>query len=395
MVDRGTAPPGPDGPGDESELMAVAQLVRRLAPSTAPSAAERDRMLRSIQARLDTPDSTRHTASVRTDTRGPRNRPGGADRGSTRPGDLPRPGAGARGRFAIAALAVLALVFSLAGMSLLLARDALPGDALYGIKRTAEAASLGLTFGDEPKALKHLEFAAARVNEIETLTQRFPNPNDAPVGNYLTALNDFDNDAAAGSRQLIALATSNDGRQLESLRAWAAQQASRLDAVAPRLPTAARNRDAVTLGLLDKIAKRSETLLARMQCYSITTGSADDIGALPATGACERIPGATVTPPPISAAPGSGSSQGTFGQPPATGSAVPPTDATPTPPDPDLPVPSVSVPLPPPPGGGPGQSGTPVSPDPQPPPEVVVPLPLPTVTVPPVLPGLPGIRLGG
>ena len=35
------------------------------------------------------------------------------------------------------------------GMSLLLSRDALPGDALYGIKRTAESASLGLTFGDE------------------------------------------------------------------------------------------------------------------------------------------------------------------------------------------------------------------------------------------------------
>ncbi|MBW3653137.1 MAG: cobalamin biosynthesis protein [Actinobacteria bacterium] len=60
-----------------------------------------------------------------------------------------------------AAVAVLALVGSLAGMSLLLARDALPGDALYGFKRTAEAASLGLTFGDESKALKHLEVPTA------------------------------------------------------------------------------------------------------------------------------------------------------------------------------------------------------------------------------------------
>ena len=129
----------------------------------------------------------RHTAPGRR-RRLPRTRPAGADRGTARPGDPPRAGTGARARFAIAAVALLALVLSLTGMSLLLARDALPGDTLYGIKRTAEAASLGLTFGDEPKALKHLEFAASRVTEIETLAQRYANPADAPVGGYLTAL---------------------------------------------------------------------------------------------------------------------------------------------------------------------------------------------------------------
>jgi hypothetical protein len=290
-------------------------------------------------------------------------------------------------------VALLALVFSLAGMSLLLARDALPGDALYGIKRTAEAASLGLTFGDESKALKHLEFASARVTEIETLAQRYPNPSDSPTGGYLTALSDFDNDASAGSRQLIALATRNDGRQLEALRAWAKQQAQRLDAVEGRLPGAARNRQAASLTLLDKIATRSDELLQRMQCYQITTGSSDDVGALPATGACERVPGANA---PV--APGSGGartpSAGVPGLTTVPAPGLPP--AAPPPPG-QVQPPITGLPTVPPGATQPSRPGAPPpsSPPAGSPPALVIPLPLPSVELPPLLPGLPGVRIGG
>jgi hypothetical protein len=406
MVDTGD---GPRVPGEDDQL--VAHLVRSLAPLTAPDMSARDRMRERILAGLEaarptaTPTATVTVARPPSPTqrqpvqrqpvrgsRAQRTRPEGADRGASRPGDLSRRGlGGARGRFAVAAVAVLALVFSLSGMSLLLARDALPGDPLYGIKRTAEAASLGLTFGDESKALKHLEFAAARVTEIETLAQRYPNPADAPVGGYLTALSDFDNDASAGSRQLVALATRGDGRQLESLRAWARQQASRLGAVAPRLPGAARNRQSASLGLLDKIAARADGLLARMQCYQITTGSSDDVGALPATGECERVPGVpqapggpttdpdgrTVTPngPILTSVPA-----------PGLPSAAPPPSAPGAAPGATVPTVPTEPVLP----GLPGITGT----QSQPPP-IVIPLPLPTVQVPPLLPGLPEVRIGG
>jgi hypothetical protein len=289
--------------------------------------------------------------------------------------------AGVRGRFAIAAIAVLALVGSLAGMSLLLARDALPGDALYGVKRTAEAASLGLTFGDEPKALKHLEFAAARVSEIETLARRYPNPDDAPVGGYLTALTDFDNDASAGSRQLIALATSTDGRLLSSLHDWATQQTSRLHRVVDRLPSAARNRQGATTALLDKITARADALYARMDCYQITSGSFDDIGALPATSACEQNPGVdprlSSSTPSVPAGPDNSA--------PATGPEEPSGPLAPVEPTPDvppLPLPGaiVSVPAPTTRPGIPEQT----------PPTTAPPL----LELPPLLPGLPPLRIG-
>jgi hypothetical protein len=391
-VDSGTGSPGPDGPREVDERTIV-QLVRGLAPLTAPDARARDRMRERILAGLPTTSTghttmvaERHTAPGRR-RRLPRTRPAGADRGTARPGDPPRAGTGARARFAIAAVALLALVLSLTGMSLLLARDALPGDTLYGIKRTAEAASLGLTFGDEPKALKHLEFAASRVTEIETLAQRYANPADAPVGGYLTALSDFDNDAAAGSRQLIALATRNDGRQLESLRDWAKQQNTRLAAVAVRLPGSARSREGASLDLLAKIAGRADALLARMQCYQITTGSFDDIGALPATGACERIPGA---PAPAQTAPGAGN---TRQQPVPDQTLTTPPGAPPA----QTPAPGQAAP-----SGAPGAlpgilptTSTPSGSTGTQSPAITVPLPLPTIQLPPLVPGLPGVRIGG
>lgn len=404
---------GPDREDAEHDRTVVPALAW-LAPLTAPTSAERDRIRERILAGLPeapvpgagptrvaavatTTDRVRRSgpaapgraARARRGPRGPKSR---SDR-SDRPGREPaRPMSGARARFAIAAVAVLALVGSLAGMSLLLARDALPGDALYGVKRTAEAASLGLTFGAEPKALKHLEFASARVSEIETLARRYPGRDSAPVGGYLTALTDFDNDAAAGSRQLIALATRADGRQLDALHAWARQQSARLTDVTSRLPAAARNRETATHGLLDKISTRAAALFARMDCYQITSGSFDDVGALPAAGVCEKATGTTPDPnaPKPSGVPGASAVQPTV---PPQGTD-PPAPGLPTPALPPLPPVARTVPLPQP---GIPQPGTPQSGAPQPPagrPTVVLPLPLPTVELPPLLPGLPGVRIG-
>ena len=376
----------------------VVRALRSLDPLTTPTGDERRRMRDRILLALDDeaaapptpkagpPKAGPPRAGERPGDRRPASKPGPSSPHSRATGRASRRAAlsGVRGRFAVAAVAVLALVGSLAGMSLLLARDALPGDALYGVKRSAEAAALGLTFGDERKALKHLEFAAARVSEIETLARRYRNPDDAPVGAYLTALTDFENDATAGSRQLIALATRTDGRLLGSLRDWSTQQASRLQDVAPRLPAAARNRESATRALLDKITVRADALSARMDCFQITSGSYDDIGALPATGECERPPLAPTsgTPTPSVPAPTDNSA-------PATGPEVPSPPippSTPTPGLPPVPVPgaTVSVPAPTAPPTGPPTS----------PPGTETPEEPPLIELPPLLPGLPGVGIG-
>ncbi|MGW5050888.1 DUF5667 domain-containing protein [Actinokineospora sp. NPDC004072] len=361
-----------DGPGQreadggEPAEDAVRALLAELAPLTAPDPAERSRMRERVLAGLNKPAPAPRTPSPRPPRAGraPRGRRAGA---AARPADEPGAGLRARGRFAVAAVAVLALVFSLAGMSLLLARDALPGDPLYGVKRTGEAASLGLTFGDEDRAFKHLEFATDRVTELETLTRRYADPADAPTRSYLAALTDFDHDAAAGSRAMIAVATAGRGALLRTLGEWAQAQRLRLGAL--RLPVDALTPRAVSTALLERIAARAGELSARLACAQVTSGGVDDVGALPATTPCAPTP-APGTPAPTTApgAPAPTDHPGQTLDDPTTPGQPEPTGPTTTPTEP-LPPPTTT----------PGATTT-VDPNP--------PLPLPTIGVPGLIPGL-------
>jgi hypothetical protein len=197
-----------------------------------------------------------------------------------------------RGRVVVAAAAALCLVMSLSGMSVLLSRDALPGDALYTFKRTAESAELGLTFGDQPKALKHLEFASARVDEIELMADQAHAEHNWSTGQgkFLRALDDFDSDATAGARLLTGLALGGQPSSLAALRGWAEQQKTRLAALRAALPLSISARLDSTLGLLDRVVARASALSHRSNCVTITSGTRDDLGLLPARDACKPIP---------------------------------------------------------------------------------------------------------
>jgi hypothetical protein len=190
-------------------------------------------------------------------------------------------------------------------------------------------------------------------------------------------LTDFDTDATQASRQLITLATRGEVQQLESLRAWVAQQGTRLAALGPRLPVPVQERTATSRQLLGKIAERSTILLGRADCYQITTGSSDDIGAVPATSVCHRDTASSVpsTPAPTQQQP---RVKVTTPQ-PAPGEPKP---AVPTPlVESSAPqVPLLPAPVP----SAPVQPTAPSQPQ----------LPIPILELPPLLPGLPAIRIG-
>ena len=66
-----------------------------------------------------------------------------------------------------AALAVLAI----AGGSVFASRDAVPGDALYGIKRAAEAAGGIFAGGEAARGQHDLDLATTRLDEIERMAR--------------------------------------------------------------------------------------------------------------------------------------------------------------------------------------------------------------------------------
>ncbi|MCK2236717.1 MULTISPECIES: DUF5667 domain-containing protein [unclassified Crossiella] len=205
-----------------------------------------------------------------------------------------------RRRFAVALAACVALIASVTGMSVLLSRDAVPGDALYAVKRSAESAELGLIFREHPRAFKHLEFADSRVTELGALLDR----PGAPVADFARALADFESDAAAGSRLLTELGADTDDQLFAALADWTTREISRLRTASVALPPAARQRLEVTMALLERIRQRASELRQRAGCLTITSGAADDIGALPATERCVPVPAREVSPLPSTGASG-------------------------------------------------------------------------------------------
>lgn len=261
-------------PALNRELALVATL-RRTGPALGPNSVERDRMRQRIMAEF--PSVVHEGSSPVLPLRSPTRRRAIPDE--------------ARGRLVVAAAAALCLLMSLSGMSLLLSRDALPGDALYGFKRSAESAELGLTFGDEGKALKHLEFANARVSEIEMLANQADTSGSWATGQdrFFRTLNDFEQDTTAGTRLLTTVAAHGQLGILSPLHGWVQQQKSRLQTVDGALPLPASTRLDSTLELLDRVTARVAALDQRADCRTVTSGTHDDLGVVPARGTCESV----------------------------------------------------------------------------------------------------------
>lgn len=273
--------------------------------------------------------------------------------------------------------AAVALAIALSGIGMLLSRNALPGDALYGIKRAGESAELGLAFGDSAKAQKHLEFASNRLDELKEL-------GGAGASAFQATLADFQQEARTGTAELTRVATQGSGQQLDQLRSWSLDQRAKLLAARPEIPPAALAQFTTSAELLSRIEARAQTLMARLDCFQITTGATDDLGAVPQSGSCEPPSDAVrgqQPPVPLPVPPSTGSAPARQTATSATPTAS--SDAEPTGPVP----PSSGAQAPPvfsPPVLAPTNPRPPTTTSSQP----------PLISLPPLLPGLPGVGIG-
>ena len=175
-----------------------------------------------------------------------------------------------------AALAVLAI----AGGSVFASRDAVPGDALYGIKRAAEAAGGIFAGGEAARGQHDLDLAATRLDEIE----RMARDGATDPAAYASAFQEFDNATRAGTRQVLAGADPD--RSAGDLARWATQQTARLSALRASLPSASQSDADDALRLLDRVHDRAVAVAARSGCAQVTSNATDDLGPLPAQGPC-------------------------------------------------------------------------------------------------------------
>jgi hypothetical protein len=164
-------------------------------------------------------------------------------------------------------------------------QGALPGDSLYGVKQTTESALVGLTPGQGNKAQRQLDYAATRLDEVRQLnSEQAPAAGDRGA-DISQALQGFNEQTAAGSNMWLASGSGNSA-ELGSLANWAQTQSQKLSALRSSMPASAQPDADHSLRMLEDLRTRAQSLNNRQGCDKVTSSDSDQLGPLPAKGAC-------------------------------------------------------------------------------------------------------------
>jgi hypothetical protein len=182
----------------------------------------------------------------------------------------PRP----RARGAIV-VGIAAGTLALSGVSVA-SGEAIPGDALYGMKRSTERAQLALAGSDLTRGQLHLDFARTRLQEAYQLR--------ADADAFIASLKDMDSETQQGIRMLISSAVAqHDTTALDSIDRFVDTQRDFLAKMLELNPGAGREKVTESLALLSVVEQRAVAAGSSLACGAKTNGS-DSLG--PVLAAC-------------------------------------------------------------------------------------------------------------
>ncbi|GIH12308.1 DUF5667 domain-containing protein [Rugosimonospora africana] len=189
---------------------------------------------------------------------------------ASRPGNR-RPVVGSRRTRGAIIIGIAAGTLALSGMSMA-SGDAMPGDPLYGVKRSTESAQLALTGSDVDRGQAYLGFARNRILEASTL--RDPGRVEATLG-------DMDNETTQGIRLLTGVALNqHDSTALNLIDDFVTTQRPLVTQLTGDLSGPARARAQQSVNLLDQVGRRVAGLRGSLLCGSAGTAS-DALGPKP------------------------------------------------------------------------------------------------------------------
>lgn len=262
------------------------------------------------------------------------------------------------------ACALTAFVLLLGG-AVLISQHALPGDALYGIKRASEDTEYSLTGGTVAKGKLKLEFAGRRIGEVADLLPRSSamSPgvgavadsgqiNSDTAGLVRDTLGSADSDVESAAQMLNGEAVRNhDAGSLNAITSWTPAQITAMRQIVARIPAGSLHQVAVhTLRVLQQAQQRSTALRADLGCSCLDAVTGDAFGPRPCTAPCAATPGSGPGSNRLPTSTGTPSGPGRSGPSSAANSAPPgaPAPRTTVAPGPTPPRsnPGVTVPLP-------------------------------------------------
>jgi hypothetical protein len=149
--------------------------------------------------------------------------------------------------------------------------NAAPGDALYGVKRSAERAQLAMAGSDVTRGQLSLDFARTRLAEATAL------PGDA--AEFGSVLDDMDNSTRKGVSLLTTSSVArHDTKPLTTVDTFAAGQQRTLNPVLGKLDPANRSRALASISLLDSVRERVDELRSGLSCSSASPMGSDVLG---------------------------------------------------------------------------------------------------------------------
>lgn len=173
----------------------------------------------------------------------------------------------------------VAVLIGLSGVGVA-SNSAMPGETLYSVKRSKEAAQLALAGSDASRASLHLEFARTRLNEARSVRDNPERLN--------SVLDDMDADTRTAMQELGEVAAQRkSGAPLDTIDSFIGEQRSDLVGLATSMEGTSRQRAFESIGLLDQIGDRSENLRSTLSCATKSTRS-DELGPLPRR--CSALP---------------------------------------------------------------------------------------------------------
>jgi hypothetical protein len=151
--------------------------------------------------------------------------------------------------------------------------NAVPGDALYGVKRSTERAQLALASSDLTKGQLFLDFATTRRAEAEAVIG---------ADGFTRVLDDMDANTQQGVRLLTTTAIARgDSTALDAVSAFLKHQRPEVAAMIGRAEVADYQRAVESQNLLVKIEERVADLRKSLSCKEGASPGPDAIGPLP------------------------------------------------------------------------------------------------------------------
>jgi hypothetical protein len=182
---------------------------------------------------------------------------------------LSRVGRRIRARGAIV-IGVAAGALAVSGISAA-SENASPGDALYGVKRSTERAQLAMAGSDLSRGQLSLNFAKTRLTEAASMS--------GDAAGFGRVLDDMDTDTRQGVKLLDTSAvTRRDVKPLATVGSFVNGQRQTLIPVMDRLSPANQERAASSLALLDAAGRRADDLRAGLNCSTVLSAGADELG---------------------------------------------------------------------------------------------------------------------